>query len=166
MNTQALQTLADHLRWLVDNDKRHKFDMSRWLGHPKMWGLAPNLITTYEDYLRQYGVTEPISPYECGTTACLAGFLVLLHPTEFATFRHEYEISYEYEPVISKRARAIGGLPVNDATTLFGSRCFWEVEDLYEVTIEDALTVLDYMIENNELPKSLSHAKGGTKADA
>lgn len=143
MNIDRITKLRDHLVWLKENDKTYKFDMSYFITH------CDHSVSLDQSTLRQtydaYGINEPISPYQCGTVACLAGHTALLFNDDVSSLRGVD---------VEDNARYTLDLTEDESCYMFFG--YWhETRQLCDITIDETIEYLTRVIDNESIFVSL-----------
>lgn len=137
MNIENMTKLRDHLQWLVDNDKTYKFNMSNWLGYRIGDNCVEEDISIgglIEGVKESEGIDITVSPYECGTVACLAGHAALIGGAKEGDSVREFAADWL-------------GIDVDDRYSLFMG--VWSGKQMNDITIEDAINHLNTLIKEN-----------------
>ena len=138
MNLTNATTLLNHLKWLQTH-RPDKFDMDLWIGWNKnTFDSETGVIEDLNEWLKENKITEPVSPTECNTVACLAGHAALLAPSTPDT---------KDTPIYNIAVNWLE-LDHNTAKELFYAESpLWKGRDS---TLENAIEVLQELIQEEE----------------
>lgn len=134
-NFNKITELRDHLVWLKENNKAYKFNMTDYLQHK-------DAVENYKHYagtvrnLKAHARIDKVSPYECGTAACLAGHVALLH-------------NVGEDEIISDFAQDILNLNSEERYHMFMGG--WIDGDMTRTTIDEAIEYLNKVLDEQNV---------------
>lgn len=175
MNKERIYTVVEHLRRLKEKGEENRFNMEIFFGvgaHREDEPGMQDLVTK----IRTSSISDAHVMYEgeCQTAACIAGHAVILFPKETAEYSGEGSSVLYKTTEYMQVATAILGLDYEEAAELFvaeGIRADYEtrvfnneisqlegegdadeeIDLLAHLTIDDAIVVLEHLLETGEV---------------